>query len=104
MYGRVGGGASLFIHPKHKFIRRSDLKISVTDCDTFFIEIYDKGVGVGVIYKPDYVDYEQLISHLESVLSIVSKERRNCFIARNFDIDHLKYDHSSQVKNFVTMS
>ena len=72
----MGGGASLFIHPKHNFIRRPDLKISTADCDSLFIEIPDQGVVVGVIYMPDYVDYEQFISQLESILSAVRKEKK----------------------------
>ena len=102
-YGRTGGGTSLFIHPKHNFIRRPDLKINATDCDSLFIEIPGNDIIVGTIYKPDYVDFDQFISQLESVLSTVTKEKKRCYIAGDFNLDLLKYDRSAPVSSFVNL-
>ena len=51
---RTGGGASMFIDSKHNFIQRTDLNIKTSDCDSLFIEIPDKNIIVGIVYKPDY--------------------------------------------------
>ena len=88
-YGRTGGGTSLFIRSKHNFIRRPDLKINATDCDSIFIEISGKDIIIGAIYKPEYVDFDQFISQLDSVLSIIIKENKRCYIAGDFNLDLL---------------
>ena len=80
----------MFIHPRHNFIRRPDLTINVTDCD-LFIEIFGKDIIVGTIYKPDYVVFDQFISQLKSVLNIVAKENKRCYIAGDFNLVLLKY-------------
>ena len=100
---RTGGGATLFINNKHNFIQRSDLEIIATDCDNIFIEIPDKNTVIGLIYKPDYVDYAQFISQTEKALSTVTKEKKICFILGDFNIDLLKYQHNHQVDSFVNL-
>ena len=50
---RTGGRACMFIDSKHNFIQRTDLNIKATDCDSVFIEIPDKNIIVGLVYKPD---------------------------------------------------
>lgn len=102
-YGRNGGGTSLLIHPKHNFIRRPDLKINATDCDSIFIEIPGQDIIVGTIYKPDYVDFDQFISQIESVLNTITKERKRCYIAGDFNLDLLKYDRSVPVNTFINL-
>ena len=56
---------------QNTFIPRPDLKINATNCDSIFIEISGKDIIVGAIYKPKYVDFDQSISQLDSVLNII---------------------------------
>jgi hypothetical protein len=100
---RTGGGATLFINAKHNFIQRPDLKINAPACDSIFIEIPDKKIIVGLIYKPDYVDYDLFISQLEKVLSTITKEKKTGFILGDFNIDLLKYHQNQQVNTFVNL-
>ena len=100
---RTGGGASMFIDSKHNFIQRSDLKIKSTDCDSVFIEIPDKNIIVGIVYIPDYVDYEDFISQIELPLDTITKEKKRGFIMGDFNIDLLKYNHNRQVNTFVNL-
>ena len=99
---RTGGGAFVFINSKHKFINRTDLNINTTDCDRVFIEIPDRNKVVGIVYKPDYVDYEDFISEPEIAIDTITKgkEKKRGFIMDDFDIDLLKYDHNHQVNTF----
>ena len=97
------GGASIFINSKHNFIHRTDLNINTTDCDSIFIEITDKNTIVGLIYKPDYVDYKDFVSELETALDTITKEKKRGFIMGDFNIDLLKYDHNHQVNTFVNL-
>ena len=93
----------MFIDSKHNFIQRSDLNIKSTDCDSVFIEIPDKNIIVGIVYKPDYVDYEDFISRLELALDTITKEKKRGFIMGDFNIDLLKYNHNRQVNTFVNL-
>ena len=91
----------MFIDCKHNFIQRTDLNIKTTDCDTVFIEIPDKNIIVGIVYKPDYVDYEDFISQIELAHDTITKEKKRCFIMGDFNTDLLKYNHNHQVNTFV---
>ena len=51
-----------------------------TDCDAVFIEIPDKNIIVGIVYKPDYFDYEDFISQIEAALNTITKEKKRGFI------------------------
>ena len=66
-----------------------------------FIEIYGKDIIIGATYKPEYVDFDQFILQHESVLCIIIKERKRCYIAGDLKLDLLKYDRSAPVSNFV---
>ena len=55
------------------------------------------------IYKPEYVDFDQFISQLESVLSVIIKENKNCYMAGDFNLDILKCDRSVPVSNFLNL-
>ena len=93
----------MFIDSKHNFIHRTDLNIKNTDCDSVFIEIPDKNIIVGIVYKPDYVDYEDFISQIELALDTITKEKKRGFIMGDFNIDLLKYNHNHQVNTFVDL-
>ena len=95
---RTGGGASMFIGSKHNLIQRTDLNIKATDCDSVFIEIRDKNIIVGFVYKPDYVNYEDFISHLPWL-----KKGKEVFIMGDFNIDLLKHNHNHRVNTFVNL-
>ena len=58
---------------------------------------------VGIVYKPDYVDYEDFISQIELALDNITKEKKRGFIMGDFNIDLLKYNHNHQVSTFVNL-
>ena len=89
-------GISSF-NSKHNFIQRPDLKINVTDCDYIFIEIPNRKIIIGLIYKPDYVVYDHYITQLKKTLGTITKERKTGFILGNFNIDLLKYHDNNLV-------
>ena len=94
-------GGTIFINSKHNFIQRPDLVINVTDCDSVFVEIPDRKIIIGLVYKPEYVVYEHFITQLEKTLSAITKERKTGFILGDFNIDLLKYHDNNQVNTFV---
>jgi len=103
--GRRGGGASLFINSKFNYINRGDLNINCDDCDSVFIEIPLKrgNIIVGIIYKPDYVVFDDFISTLNNTVNSINKEKKRCYIMGDFNLDLLKYDSSREIATFVNM-
>ena len=105
---RTGGGASMFIDSKHNFIHRIDLnkkknkkkKKKATECDSVFIKIPDI---VGLVYKPDYVNYADFIFQIEVALNTITKEKKRGFIMGDFNINLLKYNHNHQVNTFFNL-
>ena len=93
----------MFINSKHNLIQRTDLNIKNSDCDSVFIEIPDRNIIVGIVYKPDCVDYEDFISQIELALITITKEKKRGFIMGDFNIDLLKYNHNHQVNTFVNL-
>ena len=75
-HDRTGGSATIFINSKHNFIQRSDLIISVTDYNSVFIEIPNREIIIGLIYKPGYVIYDHFITLLEKTLLLSQKEEK----------------------------
>ena len=100
---RTGGGATIFINSKHNFIQRLDLKLNVTDCDSTFIEIPDRKIIIGLIYKSDYVVYDHYITQLEKTLCTITKERKTAFILGDVNIGLLKYQDNNLVNTFVNL-
>ena len=49
------------------------------------------------------MDFELFISQLESVLNIVAKENKRCYITGDFNLDLLKYDSSVPVRNSINL-
>ena len=45
---------------------------------------------IGAICTSEYVDFDQFISQLEPVLSIIIKENKLCYIEGDFNLDLLK--------------
>ena len=79
---RQGGGASLFIHPKYNYVKRDDLKLNCNDCDSVFVElpIERSNIIVGVIYKPQSVDFTNFITELERTIAVVNNENKRAVI------------------------
>ena len=89
---RRGGGASLFIHPKYNYVKREDLELNCNDCDSVFVELpFERGnIIVGVIYKPQTVDFTSFITALERTIAVVNNENKRCYIMGDFNLDLLK--------------
>jgi len=102
---RAGGGASLFINPNINYRERNDLILDCDHCDSVFIEINSKSsnIIVGIVYKPEYVVFDDFINQLSRTLDTISNEKKTCYLMGDFNIDLLKYDNSPKVKQFVNL-
>ena len=101
---RRGGGATLFVNPGLHYSVRNDLQLNCADCDSLFIEMNNPNkIIVGIIYKPEYVDYNDFMSQLERTLLIITRENKRCYIMGDFNLDLLKCDTRPKVNDFLNL-
>ena len=104
-HGRTGGGVSLFIKPDLNYRSRNDLSIDCADCDSLFIEVSlnSSKTIIGVVYKPEYVDYNEFLLHLGNTLNIISNEKKSCYLMGDFNLNLLAHETSSKVSDFINL-
>ena len=100
---RRGGGVSLYINSHLNYSNRPDLSINCSDCDSLFIEtsLNSTNTIIGIIYKPEYVNYNDFLVQLNNTLDTISNEKKACYIMGDFNLDLLKHDTESKVEDFI---
>ena len=75
---RRGGGVTLFIKSSLNYINRHDLVFNCIDCDSLFVEITlnSSKVIIGIVYKPEYVVFNDFHAQLGAVLNKISSEKK----------------------------
>ena len=100
-----GGGVGLYVTDKTSFKVRDDLVMNHVTCqyESLFIEtvMHDHKVVIGVIYKPPESTTDTFVAHFSDVLGIISKERKQCILMGDFNLDLIKVDNNNQTKDFV---
>ena len=95
--GTAFGGTGFYIHEKHDFIVRDDLRLnSPSDFEAMFIEIVfpdRKNLVIGCIYRHpssniSLDDFNEL--YIQPILHKISKEKKECALMGDFNIDFLK--------------
>lgn len=102
---RRGGGVSLFIKSDLNYVNRPDLIINCIDCDSLFVEISHNSTKtiIGIVYKPDYVVFNDFLTQLGAVLNTISSEKKSCYIMGDFNLDLLTLETNSKVNDFINM-
>ena len=79
---RQGGGASLYINPNINFRERNDLKLDCNHCDSVFVEVNHKSqnIIIGIMYKPEYVIFDDFRNQLSKILDIITREKKKCYL------------------------
>lgn len=103
--GRRGGGVSLFIKSDLNYVNRPDLVIDCIDCDSLFVEISHNStkIIIGIVYKPEYVVFNDFFTQLGAVLNTISSEKKSCYIMGDFNLDLLTHETNSKVNDFINM-
>ena len=102
------GGALLYINRKHSYKIRKDLKLyKPHKIESVFVEVImpkrTNNIIVGCIYRhPDNNIDEFNTNYLRPLLQKLSKESsKNIFLLGDFNIDLLKFNSCSSVRNFL---
>ena len=100
-----GGGVGLYITDTTSFKVRDDLVMNPVTCqyESLFIEtvMHDHKVIIGVIYKPPESNTDIFVAHFSDLMGIISKERKQCILMGDFNLDLIKVDTHNQTKDFV---
>ena len=57
----------------------------------------------GCVYRHPKTDIDELTNYISKCISKISKEKKESFIAGDFNVDLLKYECSSKHQNFLNM-
>ena len=99
------GGVGLYINKKFNFNIRSDLVLFDINVESLWININinnTTNVTVGVLYKHPKKHIPQFSEEFSDVLSRLSKEKYNCYILGDFNINFTDKTQKS-ITNFNTM-
>ena len=103
------GGTGFFINKKRDYIVRDDLKLnSPNDFEAMFVEMVfpdRKNLVVGCIYrhpssKLSVEDFNE--KHIQPILHTVSREKKECALMGDFNIDFLKSLGSNAASKFYS--
>ena len=63
--------------------------------------MHDHKVVIGVVYKPPESNTDIFVAHVSDIMGILSKERKQCILMGDFNLDFIKVDIHNQTKYFV---
>lgn len=106
---RCGGGVSLFINDTIPFDSRNDLMPFSGGTESLFIEVIipnastKKPIIIGVIYRPPDIDTNQFNNELNDLLSVISRERKICYIMGDYNVNLLNYENHNPTLEHVNI-
>ena len=106
---RAGGGVAVCVQDHVCFKERPDLTYFSEDCESVFIEV-EKGhqqqnsnVIIGVIYRPPNHDISSFNDKMNSIVNVVRRENKTCYLLGDYNIDILNYASHVHTAQFVDM-
>ena len=101
------GGTTIFIKRSHDSFERDDLKIQTKEYEAVWIEIKvekGKNILIGCIYRhPHYKNLDEFSEYLEEIFAKLNKEKKQIYIAGDFNIDLLQYEDNNKCRDFYNL-
>ena len=98
------GGTLLYISDRLVYKPRQDLNIFESKrIESTFIEVInetDKYIIVGCIYKHHNISIKEFTETISISLSKISKERKTCYLAGDFNINLLQLENNTDIENY----
>ena len=102
---KIGGGTGLYIRDSLEYKLCSDCIISDPDTiESLFVEIQipnGKNIIVGTIYRPPNQNLEAFLDKFNSIISIISKDNKHCYLMGDFNLNLLHYDNHIPTQQFM---
>ena len=98
------GGVGLYVKQDLNYTLRTKLSLSNSDFESLWIEIDNqsyKSFICGIIYRHPNSDISSFMDYLNSTVEKIHREKKNCAILGDFNIDLLKYDSHQITDDFI---
>ena len=103
--GKTGGGVGLYLGDYFQYKLIQDCNISNPEViESLFVEISNplgKNIIVGTVYRPPNQNLVSFIEDFNKILSIISKDNKQCYIMGDFNLDLLHCDHHAYTQEFI---
>ena len=98
------GGVAIYVKDDLKAFEPDDLNIIENEFEAIWIEIdieKSKNIICGCFNRHPNSDINDFINYISKTLAKLSKEKKECYLSGNFNIDLLKYDSSPKHRDFL---
>jgi hypothetical protein len=103
--GKTGGGVGLYLGDYFQYKLIQDCNISNPEViESLFVEISNplgKNIIVGTVYRPPNQNLVSFIEDFNKIISIISKDNKQCYIMGDFNLDLLHCDHHAYTQEFI---
>ena len=97
------GGAVVYVKDYLNVIERNDLNLVDTSFEALWVEIkIDKGKNIvcGCFYRHPSSDVDDFKNYISKTLIKINKEKKECYLSGDYNIDLLKYDTNNKYSEF----
>ena len=98
------GGVAIYVKNNLNVLERDDLNIMHNSFESVWIEIdvnKSKNVICGCFYRHPSTDIVEFNNYISKCLSKINKEKKECYLSGDFNIDLLKYENSNKHRDFL---
>ena len=101
------GGTLIYVSRKYEHKLRKDLEIYETKkVESTFIEIINKNgknIIIGCIYRHHTITKNEFNSLLSPLISKITKEKKTCYLAGDFNMDLLHLEKENDIKDYFDL-
>ena len=100
------GGVAIYAKENLNVIERNDLTKLSTSYESIWIEIVNKkskNVICNCTYRHPNADLDEFITYMNQCIDQVNKEKKDCYISGDFNIDLIKTDSNVKYNEFICM-
>ena len=98
------GGVAIYVKTNLTVIERSDLNLLDNNFEAQWIEIINKttkNIICGCFYRHPSSDIDIFTNYLAKCVQKINKEKKECYLSGDFNIDLLKYESSNKHSTFL---
>ena len=98
------GGVAIYAKNELNLIERTDLNIIDKSYEAVWIEIINdkyKNIVCGCIYRHPNCEVDEFNNYISKCLTKINKEKKECYLAGDFNIDLLTYENNKKYSDFL---
>ena len=98
------GGVAIYVKNNINVIEREDLNQLDDNFEAMWVEIINdktKNIICGCFYRHPNTDIDYFTNYVSKCLTKISKEKKECYLSGDYNIDLLKYDTSNKHSDFL---